>query len=853
MCREIACRFITLLVRPVLLSAVCLLLLRSGFTLAYESHLAQPDLSLTEQANPIVQVSARSPEPDQQLNRSPRKLRSNPLFAQPIPSNQGPIVSVSEQTVDFYGQPVVRFMEAESTSQTGPVTPIGSIRQVAGTASTQDSSRPRPVFDEGETSALTPTTLPQLGHQPIRQPSIVQQPIAQQQTASPRIAQPPTVQQPTPLPLSNEGVGVGTAQSTSTSPTSTSVLSSSSSTSRSTISRETSKTDSTTNSTSELQNPQEDEVVQPLKPTADPHNVSDADLEPVHLQSAAFLGIRPGKSTVEDVAQKLGAPQKVTQLGQKTAQLYSIDEMSHVEVLMNDDVVESIEVVFGDAYPVEQVRETFASELKKIRPVSFADEKGDVIGLMFPEKGVTLVYAPSQEPGVPSQMVQKLVILPILAEPFIIRARGYQDESPSETITDLKWALSFSPNNPEVFWLLAQIELQVGDVYDALKHCERAIELNQSQLQYHITLAKVLIALNQYEEAQQYLEELLPLCDRFLHHKAVVYCLLGEVIRDRTKNCEKAYEHHKASLDLAVQLREHPNQTIQAIARELLINTQLGIIEDIAQGNWENKDVAIDKWLLSVKEMLKDPQIASKKRLIREYAFRIAIAQLTVQAPNLESLTLEQTIQESILTAQELINVADDPLCVRKTQWDLGLALFETVQVFQRKKQYLLALKYGEATVDLMEQGIEGRTGEWDYYALARLYLRIGAVHATGMKNYKAAVVWFDRARPLFEDIANQLGTEESGKIGEMLVLMGVSYWETDQQKEAVRLSEEGLVKIQQAVDQGLLDSRKLLAPCMNLETMYGKLDQKDKAAIYTQKAALLRESLSAASPNQLR
>lgn len=822
MCREIACRLIILLARPVLLSVVFLLSLSSGFTLAYESRLAQPDLVLTEQPNPIVQVSLRSPEPDQQLNRSPRKLRSQQAIAQPLPSNQGPVVSVSEQTVDFYGQPVVKVLQTESvfpleiTSSTGQVSPTDSIRQVAGTASTQDSSRPRPVFDEGATPALNPTTLPQVGQQPLRQPQVVQQPTS-------------------------------TSISTSTSSIS------SSSTSGSTASTGTAKTDSTINSTTALQNPQKGEVVQPLKPTADPHNGSSADLESVHLQSAAFLGIRPGTSTFEDVAQKLGAPQKVTQLGQKTAQLYSIDEMSHVEVLINEDVVESIEVVFGDAYPVEQVRETFASELKKIRPVSFADEKGDVIGLMFPEKGVTLVYAPSQEPGVPSQMVQKLVILPILAEPFIIRARGYQDESPSATITDLKWALSFSPNNPEVFWLLAQIELQVGDVYDALKHCERAIELNQSQLQYHITLAKVLIALNQYEEAQQYLEELLPLCDRFVHHKAVVHCLLGEVIRDRTKNCEKAYEHHKASLDLAVPLREHPNQTIQSIARESLVNAQLGIVKDIAQGNWENKDVAIDKWLLSVKEMLKDPPIASKKQLVREYAFRIAMVQLTVQAPNLESLTLEQAIQESILTAQELINVADDPLCIRKTQWDLGLALFETVQVFQRTKQYSLALKYGEATVDLMEQGIEGRTGEWDYYALARLYLRMGAVHATGMKNYKAAVVWFDRARPLFEDIANQLGTEESGKIGEMLVLMGVSYWETDQQKEAVRLSEEGLGKIQQAVDQGLLDSRKLLAPYMNLETMYGKLDQKDKAAIYAQKAALLRESLSATSPNQRR
>ncbi|MGL6195746.1 MAG: tetratricopeptide repeat protein, partial [Thermoguttaceae bacterium] len=300
----------------------------------------------------------------------------------------------------------------------------------------------------------------------------------------------------------------------------------------------------------------------------------------------------------------------------------------------------------------------------------------------------------------------------------------------------------------------------------------------------------------------------------------------------------------RQAMEIAIPLREHPNPTVRNTARDVLINAQLSIIKDIACGNWENKWGAIEKWVSSVKEVIMDPEIAAKKVLVREYLFRLATTGLSAQATISDSGDLEPYIQDVLLSSEELFNVINDPIYKRRVQWEAGCAIFDAVQTYQRKKMYTAALKYGEEAVDFIEQGIEGRTEKMDYFLLSRLYFRLGAIHAIGMKNHRAAIIWFDRTMPIFDDIQRDLGPEEVGRIGEMLVSMGVSYWETDQREEAVRLSELGLKRIRAAVDKKYLEASALLIPYSNLSTMYTKLDEVDKAAKYQQQAVKIREAL---------
>ena len=579
-----------------------------------------------------------------------------------------------------------------------------------------------------------------------------------------------------------------------------------------------------------------------LKPVED--SEEEHDHQP-HYQSATFLGVQPGTSTVDQVVEKLGVPQKTTKVGMRTAHLYSVDELNHIEILFENETVHSVEVSFTEPYPVDQVRELLAAELRKSRPVSFADERGDVIGLMFPEKGLTLIYTPSEEPGVPSAMVKKIAILAISADPFVIRAKGYLEDSPSDSKHDLKTAIYYDPENAESYWLLAQVELAAGDGASAMIHVQQALEFDPSMPQFHITLAKALMTMNRIEDAKMYLKEMLPLCEKYQHQKAVALCLLGDLYRQGAGvNCEQAYQYHKDALDIAISLREHSNPTVRSTAREVLVNAQLGVVKDIALGNWDNKWSAIEKWFASIKEILKDQEVVSKKRLIREYLFRVALTGLSAQSVISDSSSLEPYIQDVLIAAEELTNVSDDPINRRRIQWEAGCVLFEAVQSFQRKKQYSAALKYGEPTVDMIELGIEGRTSEADYYLLSRLYFRLGAIHAIGMNNHRAAIVWFDRTLPIFDDILPGLGPEETGRVGEMLVSMGVSYWHTDQKNESIRLSELGLKKIKAAVDKGYLEMTALLIPYSNLSTMWSKLDDHEKADKYYQSAAKIQQAI---------
>jgi len=342
-----------------------------------------------------------------------------------------------------------------------------------------------------------------------------------------------------------------------------------------------------------------------------------------------------------------------------------------------------------------------------------------------------------------------------------------------------------------------------------------------------------------------YLKEVLPLCERFQHQKAVALCLLGDLYRQGTGvNCQEAYAYHEQALKIAIPLREHSNPTVRSIARDVLVNAQLGIIKDIALGNWDNKWSAIEKWFASVKEVLKDQEVTAKKRLIREYLFQVALTGLSAQAVISESSNLDPYIQDLLTATEELMNVTEDPINRRRIKWEAGCALFEVVQSLQRKKQFSTALKYGEPTVDMIELGIQGRTSEADFYLLSRLYFRLGAIHAIGMNNHRAAIVWFDRTLPIFDDILPGLGTEEAGRIGEMLVSMGVSYWYTDQKDEAIRLSELGLKRIQAAVDKGYLEMTALLIPYSNLSMMWSKLDEPDKANEYNRAAARIQQAV---------
>ena len=578
------------------------------------------------------------------------------------------------------------------------------------------------------------------------------------------------------------------------------------------------------------------------KPVADPDSQPPPHGDPFHppVRTASFQGVIPGESRLDDMAEKWGPARKTTLVNGQVVHLYSIGILNHIEVFFKDDTVSSIVVRLDEPFPEEQVREVLRAELQKGRPVMIPDESGEIIGEVFPEKGVLFLFTPREEGS--GLLVKQIGIEPVTAEPFVLRAEATLHDQPSEAKRDLHDALRLNPEDAKTCWLLAQIELMEGNIDAAMVYSERAIRLDERRPAYHILLARVLTRMNRLEEAKLYLEETLGICDRILHEKAQALSMLGDLYRTSANpDYEIALSFHSDAIRLASTLIEHSNQTIRQVAKDVLFEAHLGAARDIAWGRWTGKEESIAKWIDQAKEIATDPEMLATKRYSREYPLKIAVCVLASQVGLSETKDIEPFIRAVLHVGEELIRSTRDPILQRKYQWEMSLSLYDAVQIYQLRKQYTPALKYGEIAADYMELGIKERRSDTDLYLLGRLYFRLGAIHAIGNKNHRAAIEWYERAKPIFGALQTKINAEELGRLGETFVSMGVSYWMTEQREEALRLTDQGRQLIERGVKAETIDKTALVVPYMNLSNMYKEFGQTETSQNFARLATMVK------------
>jgi tetratricopeptide (TPR) repeat protein len=569
----------------------------------------------------------------------------------------------------------------------------------------------------------------------------------------------------------------------------------------------------------------------------------DADrsrsIDPYHppVETAVFLEISPGTTTAEQLTHYWKDPLRETSVGDSTVRLYSKEPLNHIEVTLKENIVRSIVVQLDIPFPEGQVRAVLQSELLKSKPVLIPDESGEIIGEVFPEKGVILLFAGKDENG--GYLVRQLGIEPVSADPFILRAEAVLPDQPTEAKRDIRDAIRLKPDNARGYWLMAQINLKEGNIESALLNCEKAIRLDEQKPGYHLTFAEAMIQMNRIEEAKQYLQATVGICERYPHEKARALTMLGEVYRtSRNPDYELAYECHADAIKLAGALLEHTSPAIRLAAKDVLFEAHLATAKVIAWGKWDKKEEAITKWIERAKFLAKDPEIAAAKRYSREYPFKIASCALATLVAVPEKLNIDLYIEDILDAGNQLIKNVKDPILESKYHWDTSIALYDAVQIFQFRKQYSSALKNGELAAKYMEIGIKNRSSDMDMYLLGRLYFRLGSIHAIVNQNHRAAIMWFDLAKPIFEKLLPKMDTDALGKMGVTLVSMGVSYWVTDQREESILLTERGLRQIERAVQGNTMSKEALAIPYANLSKMYHELGDKEHAAKYTKLAA---------------
>ncbi|MCL2347974.1 MAG: hypothetical protein FWC50_06880 [Planctomycetaceae bacterium] len=572
----------------------------------------------------------------------------------------------------------------------------------------------------------------------------------------------------------------------------------------------------------------------PQTPKADVRtNESDlSTLDVSVMKSAAFQGIFPGKTTREELLELMGEPSRTARQEGFEVMYYTMEGFSNIEVNLQKGVVFSLVVRLDEPFPAEQIREALESELKGIRSLLIPDANGNILGQLFPEKGVVFVFTPSEEPGVPSLMVTQIGIEPITAEPFALRGERYLSISNTQAKWDLTIATRLDPGNHKAHWLLGKACLNEGNLSEAKKEVLRAIELYDKQPQYHITLAQIIADAGHLRDAQQYIREIIPYCSNTPQVKGLAECLLGDFYqKDDNPNYKDAIDYHQKAIETVAPVLASKNPTQRQQAKEVLVKAHLGAAVDVALSSWDGKDEALKKWLGLANEYALD--LVIKENMPRDYLLLVASTALSAYLGNPNSGDIEKYVDEVRNIGQEIITQSDDPVRVRKVNSEMGTALYHAVQIYQLRKDYKSAISCGKIAADYLERGTENSANPVDIYQLARLYFRLGAIQANGMGNHREAVKWFEKAIPLFQKVDRIFAAEEQPKLGEMYVSIGISYWEIGEQEYAIQISEYGVAKLEKAVENGLLKEKALAVPYGNLSVMYRKVGRDSDAEDY--------------------
>lgn len=560
-----------------------------------------------------------------------------------------------------------------------------------------------------------------------------------------------------------------------------------------------------------------------IQPVPDP-----AGSDVVEIEAASFNGITPGVSTLQDVRKNWGAAKDSVRREGQTIQLYSVKPFDQVEMASADNKVTSIVIRLANAYPATTVAEQL--QLSNVRPVLVSNALGEILGQSYPERGVAFNFLPNDPPNKPSYKVNQIILEPVSAEPFLLRAETFLDTHLEASVKDLAAAIKLDPNNGRAYWLQARALSSLGDTTGALSSINEAVSRESDNPQYHLTRAQVLGQQGQFSTAIQEAEKSLATCEKRPHIKARTLCLLGDLYGSGLEpDYKQAMTYHTEALKTADPLTTSPHPAIRVTAKEVVVDAHLGAAHDVAWGVWNKKQEAVTRWLEKASALNDD--LLEKESVSPERRFRVGIRALAALVGVQGGIDPTHWAQQLVESADQLLGSVPEAGRKQQLQWELGMALYDAVQIYQMRGEHDQALKYGQRAIAYLEQGAtQKQDNVADNYLLGRLYFRLGAIYAVGKQNHQSAVTWFEKAIPVFDRLTSDINSSEYGRLGETYVSMGVSYWETGQRQRATELSQKGIGLIEKMVANGGADASALEIPYSNLATMRRQMGQTAEA-----------------------
>jgi tetratricopeptide (TPR) repeat protein len=561
---------------------------------------------------------------------------------------------------------------------------------------------------------------------------------------------------------------------------------------------------------------------------------------PITIEAASFKGVTPGVTSIAEVEKAWGSPKEMRKHEGLFTQLFAVEPFDRVEVSYYEDKVTSVIIRLGHGFPSTAVAEQL--ELQRVRPVLVSNDIGEILGQVYPERGVLFAFEPNEEPRKPSMKVTQIILEPINAEPFVLRAETDMESDVRSAVSDLEQALKLQPENARGLWLYAQVLTAVGKNDKALTACSEAVRHEPDNPRYRVTRAQVLSRLGRIADASDEAEKAVETGSKRPHVQARALCLLGDLAAAGAKpDYKEAMRFYMEAVKTADALKDDPHPAVRLAAKEVLVDAHLGAAQTIAFGDWKEKETAVKKWLGRAAGFADD--LVKNDGGSREQTLHVNIRALAACVGLRGALDPSAWCKEATRIGDELIDASPDEFRKAQLQWDLGMALYDAVQVCQMRNDHQAALRYGQEAIEYLEQGERLKQPANAAYVMGKLYFRLGAIHAVREQNHRAAVAWFDKAVPLLEKPLPAEAAADLGRQGESLVSMGVSYWEAGQREKGAGLTEQGVHLMEQAVQEGMISETALAVPYGNLAAMNRQLGADAKADRFRVMASRIKES----------
>jgi tetratricopeptide (TPR) repeat protein len=569
-----------------------------------------------------------------------------------------------------------------------------------------------------------------------------------------------------------------------------------------------------------------------------------ARADSVTFEAVKFQGISVGKSTKHELITAWGPPADSSATPEGDVLVYRKSPFQAVEVLVGKNgLVGTIKITL--AAPIEYKKLSEQLSLDRIDPVTISDDADKSVGLAFPERGVMFMFTNAQKQKVTPVdedksataapvTVSHVVIQQLDSHMFALRAEKRLHGPYTENISDLKTAIALEPEFANAYCLLAKVYLATGQADLADAAAAEACDIEPKNPAYQLLRAQTRELLGEYDDAVLKVRAVLDREDltaldraQALHRMARLASLGDGEIASKTITFETR------AIESADKLATSKDTKERRAAKQLLVEAHIAIAEEVARQAYNQKVETLSLWVGRASGLAED-YIAKDGGSIE---LRLLIAQRVLASLASFRPTLDPApwVAEAEEAAKTMFAQSDDELWQQHVKWELGIAYLNALRVEHTRRQTDMALKYGQEAIDNLAAGATGRQAVHSSEQLVgQLYFQMGAVYAVHKLDHAKAIQWYDKAAPLLTSQRPASELYAPRREGEMLVSMGVSYWQLGNQTHALDLTQTGVGLVEAAVENGVLAKTTLAVPYGNLSTMYQQMGEETNASKYS-------------------